>query len=182
MPVVAGIMGYLAKKFKFSYFDEDDISQEAFILALESLDRWDRIRPLGGFIYVHIYKRLCNLKRKMYERRTLPCESCPIKAWVNKECTAFSDKMDCSLYKNWTNRNISKKSLASPDGFSDGSGANSYSRTNYRKPEILITSEEIQIDYQKAIDAMPPKVRVKFFSGKKLKEEDLEAIRENFYD
>lgn len=170
-------MGYLAKKFRFSYYDEDDIGQEAFIMAMEAIERWDRIRPLGGFLYVHIYKRLCNLKRAKYERRTLPCESCPIKAWVNKECTAFLNKNDCNLYDNWEKRNVIKKSLASPSDYNEQT--RSTSCTGRTTPIIL--SEEIQREFQAAVAAMPPKVRAKFFSGKVLREEDLEAIRENYY-
>lgn len=168
-------MTFLAKKFKFSYYEEEDITQEAFIMAMEALDRWDRRRTIGGFLYVHIYKRLCNLKRKKYERRTLPCESCPLNAWVNKQCTAYEDKMDCKLYYNWCNRNIAKKSLASPDSYPISPSK------NMRKPEMPVLRDEIMHDYKLAIAAMPPEVRAKFFSGKTLKEEDLEAIRENFY-
>ena len=170
------IMGYLGKKFKFSYYEEEDLFQEAFVIAVTALPQWDQVRPIGGFLYVKIYTQLCNLKRKKYERRTLPCESCPIAAWVNKKCTAYSDQMDCSLYYRWHQRNCAKKSLASPNGYSE------FSPKVPRKPDTMPqTKEEIEDEYKKVLEAMPSHIRVKYFTGKDLNEDELDEIRENLY-
>jgi len=57
-----------AKKFVFPNYDEDDIEQEAFIIGLEAMSRYDPERPLENFLRVHIKNRLSNLRRDKYYR------------------------------------------------------------------------------------------------------------------
>lgn len=58
----------LARKYSFGYFDEDDIKQEAFIMAMGAMDKYDQSRPLENFLMIHIGNRLKNLKRDKYYR------------------------------------------------------------------------------------------------------------------
>lgn len=106
----------LAKKFMFGYRDEEDIHQEALILAIKGLEKYDpgpNNRPLENFLYIHIRNRLCNYKRKHYVRLEKPCTRCPLKAYLPPEgCSAYNDRMDCKLFANWYNRNIVKRNLA----------------------------------------------------------------------
>jgi DNA-directed RNA polymerase specialized sigma24 family protein len=58
----------LASKYTFPNYGEDDISQEAFIIGMEALDRYDGVRPLENFLSIHIKNRLKNFKRDNYYR------------------------------------------------------------------------------------------------------------------
>lgn len=51
------------KKYKFSYYTEEDIEQECFILAVDALDRYES-GPLENFLAAHIRNRLLNARRK----------------------------------------------------------------------------------------------------------------------
>ena len=63
------ISSRLASKYTFPNFEEDDIQQEAFIIGMEALDRYDGVRPLENFLSVHIKNRLKNFKRDNYYRQ-----------------------------------------------------------------------------------------------------------------
>lgn len=58
----------LASKYTFPNYEEDDITQEAFIIGMEALDRYDGVRPLENFLSIHIKNRLKNFKRDNYYR------------------------------------------------------------------------------------------------------------------
>ena len=58
----------LASKFTFPNYDEDDIEQEAFIIGMEAMNRYDEVRPLENFLSIHIKNRLKNFKRDNYYR------------------------------------------------------------------------------------------------------------------
>ena len=58
-----------AYKFQFGFYTPDDIRQEAFIIAMDALDRYDESRPLENFLAVHVKNRLNNFKRDKYYRQ-----------------------------------------------------------------------------------------------------------------
>lgn len=58
----------VASKFVFAFYDEEDIIQEAVIIGIEGLERYDSSRPLSNFMYSHISNRLKNFKRDNYYR------------------------------------------------------------------------------------------------------------------
>ena len=58
-----------AYKFQFAFYTPEDIRQEAFIIAMEALDRYDESRPLENFLAVHVKNRLNNFKRDKYYRQ-----------------------------------------------------------------------------------------------------------------
>lgn len=58
----------LASKYTFPNYEQDDIVQEAFIIGMEALDRYDGVRPLENFLSIHIKNRLKNFKRDHYYR------------------------------------------------------------------------------------------------------------------
>ena len=62
------VVNRIAHKYRFGYYDIDDIKQEAFIIAMEAMDRYDEGRPLGNFLAVHISNRLKNFKRDNFFR------------------------------------------------------------------------------------------------------------------
>ena len=54
------------KKRKFSYLDEADIAQEAYLIIRSVLPQWDGIRPLENFLMLSVYNRLISLSRSYY--------------------------------------------------------------------------------------------------------------------
>lgn len=57
------------EKFKFGYYTAEDIKQEAFIIGIDGLERYDGSGPLENFLAVHIRNRLIDFKRDNYHRR-----------------------------------------------------------------------------------------------------------------
>jgi DNA-directed RNA polymerase specialized sigma24 family protein len=69
LEIINKICDRYAYKFKFGYFEPEDIHQEAFIIALDALDRYEEGRPLENFLAVHVKNRLNNFKRDKYYRQ-----------------------------------------------------------------------------------------------------------------
>jgi len=65
---IALVSRRLASKFTFPNYEEDDIVQEAFIIGMEAMNRYDEVRPLENFLSIHIKNRLKNFKRDNYYR------------------------------------------------------------------------------------------------------------------
>ncbi len=66
--VITKVAKKLAHKFVFASYDVDDIEQEAFLMGIEGLKRYDSSKPLENFMYAHINNRLKNFKRDNYYR------------------------------------------------------------------------------------------------------------------
>ena len=66
LKVIDKIADRYAYKFRFGYFEADDIRQEAKIIAMDALDRYEEGRPLENFLAVHVKNRLNNFKRDKY--------------------------------------------------------------------------------------------------------------------
>lgn len=107
--IVEIISKKLAYKFKFGYHDYEDMKQQISIFALEGLKNYDHKRPLENFLWTHVRNRLFNYKRDNYQRPNKPCLTCPL--YKNSTCTKYTNKNDCELYSNWSNRNNTKKNL-----------------------------------------------------------------------
>lgn len=67
--IILKIASRLKSKFTFPNVDEDDIEQEAFMIGMDALERYDGIRPLENFLSIHIKNRLKNYKRDHYYRQ-----------------------------------------------------------------------------------------------------------------
>lgn len=63
------VINRMAHKFTFSHYDIEDIKQEAFMIAMDALPRYDEVRPLENFLAVHVNNRLKNFKRDHYYRQ-----------------------------------------------------------------------------------------------------------------
>jgi hypothetical protein len=118
--IVNSIANKLCSKFKFGYYSAEDIRQECFIQAIDGLERYDSSRPLNNFLWTHIKNRLCNLKRDKYFRLEKPCNKCPYNAYCAKDdsCSAYDNKMDCTLYNVWYTKNTAKQNIMNPIGIS----------------------------------------------------------------
>lgn len=60
------VVNRIAPKYTFSTYDVDDIKQEAFIICVDALERYDQKRPLENFLSVHLSNRLKNFVRDNY--------------------------------------------------------------------------------------------------------------------
>lgn len=67
--VITRVSEKLSNKFTFAFYTSEDIEQEAFIMGMEGLDRYDESKPLENFMFVHIANRLKNFKRDNYFRQ-----------------------------------------------------------------------------------------------------------------
>lgn len=66
--IITRIARRLAPKFVFASYDIEDIFQEAFIIGIDGLEKYDSSRPLANFMFTHISNRLKNFKRDNYFR------------------------------------------------------------------------------------------------------------------
>ena len=69
LQTIQKVVHRIAHKFKFGYYDYDDICQEGTIIAMEGLNRYDGHRPLENFLAVHVSNRLKNFKRDNFCRQ-----------------------------------------------------------------------------------------------------------------
>jgi DNA-directed RNA polymerase specialized sigma24 family protein len=60
------VVNRIAPKYTFNTYDVDDIKQEAFIICMDALERYDNKRPLENFLSVHLSNRLKNFVRDNY--------------------------------------------------------------------------------------------------------------------
>tara|TARA_B100000073_G_scaffold9112_1_gene7667 strand:+ start:1346 stop:1846 length:501 start_codon:yes stop_codon:yes gene_type:complete len=60
------VVDRIAPKYTFHGYDIDDMKQEAFIICIDALDRYDQKRPLENFLAVNLSNRLKNFVRDNY--------------------------------------------------------------------------------------------------------------------
>lgn len=63
MAIINSVINNISKKYVFYGYELEDIKQEAFIICVEGLKRWDKDRPLQNFLSVHLSNRLKNFVR-----------------------------------------------------------------------------------------------------------------------
>lgn len=66
--VIMRIAKRLAPKYVFASYAIEDIEQEAFLIGIAGLEKYDQNRPLENFMYTHISNRLKTFKRDNYYR------------------------------------------------------------------------------------------------------------------
>ena len=66
--IITKVCKKLAPKYVFASYEVEDIEQEAFMMGVEGLHRYDTDKPLENFMYTHINNRLKNFKRDNYYR------------------------------------------------------------------------------------------------------------------
>lgn len=67
LSIILRVVDIQAGKYKIIGCDIDDIKQEAFIICMEALPRWDNERPLENFLAVNLSNRLKSLVRDKYK-------------------------------------------------------------------------------------------------------------------
>lgn len=113
-------------KYHFGCYDADDIRQEAFILGMQLLEKWDRKRPLENLLRVHLHNRLLNLKRNNVGKHTPPCTKCPTFLDENSTHPVFCNEKCKERYKKWQKRYQTKTSLSQPGSLNETSVPDSY--------------------------------------------------------
>lgn len=193
LEVFEQVTNKLAEKFKFGYRDKDDMKQEAIILAMEGLERYDGKRPLANFLYIHVRNRLCNYKRKHYIRIEKPCTRCPLKAFLPPDkCKVYEDMMDCNLYERWHERNIIKRNLANTleynqvdytDTTENNMKYNIDDAENIDKKEILkIINKDLPANLRKSYTMMMNGIKINKKDEDTLKSAILELLKENGFN
>ena len=60
---ITSVINKMCHKYTFYGYEVDDIKQEAFIMCMDAMDRYDPARPLENFLSVHLSNRLKNFVR-----------------------------------------------------------------------------------------------------------------------
>lgn len=63
MNVILTVINRIAPRYTFNGYEVDDIKQEAFIICVDALNRYDNCRPLENFLSVNLSNRLKNFVR-----------------------------------------------------------------------------------------------------------------------
>lgn len=66
LDVIDLVVNRIAPRYTFQGYEVDDIKQEAFLICMDALDRYDQKRPLENFLSVHLSNRLKNFIRDNY--------------------------------------------------------------------------------------------------------------------
>jgi len=66
--VITKVAKRLAPKYVFAGYDVEDIEQEAFLIGVAGLAKYEPSRPLENFMYTHINNRLKTFKRDNFYR------------------------------------------------------------------------------------------------------------------
>lgn len=76
--IITKIAKRLAPKFTFGYYDVSDIEQEAFLIGIDGLTRFDPNKgaALETFLFTHMNNRLKTFKRDNYCRISYTCNVC----------------------------------------------------------------------------------------------------------
>tara|TARA_B110000503_G_C6991769_1_gene347656 strand:- start:207 stop:698 length:492 start_codon:yes stop_codon:yes gene_type:complete len=93
------VVGRIAPKYAFHGYDVDDIKQEAFIICMDALDRYDQKRPLENFLSVNLSNRLKNFVRDNFfvgqddnKRNVLCPKQLTFEAAIAEECDYNLDR------------------------------------------------------------------------------------------
>ncbi len=114
--IINKVVSKIAYKFVFGFYEYEDIKQQAWIFAIDGLEKYKPDLPLENFLWVHVKNRLCNFKRNNFIRLDKPCINCPLGAWIKNGdlCGRYEDKMDCGPYAKWKNKNETKQNIIKP--------------------------------------------------------------------
>lgn len=108
LEMVERVVRLLAPKCRIPGHDLDDVKQEARLMCLECLPRWDGVRPLENFMFSHLRRRLTNLRRDRWRRYDAPCRACDSGNFCGP------DGRPCELYEKWRRRQDRKSAVRNP--------------------------------------------------------------------
>jgi hypothetical protein len=92
----------------FGPFTIEDLRQECYLWGMELLatGRYDASRPFGNYVFVHLRRRLLNLRRKHLSRYDFPCVPCG----EGRGCQENGGY--CLPFQKWKARQDKKKALS----------------------------------------------------------------------
>jgi len=167
MEIINQVINTMAASFRFGFYDLDDIKQEARQEAIKAIrDKYDCKRPLKNFLYVHLRRRLLNLRRDKFSRKEPPCLKCPEFDKHYKEtdnqCKAFLNKMHCQPFEVYTIRNTAKENIVKPVDI-DAISETERNICKHYQMEDGIESREIfdKLDQEMPLDMRPDYLKLK---------------------
>lgn len=145
LQIIQEISRNLARKLKFDIYAEEDLQQEAFLLALPALELYDGRAPLRNFLSVVLRTRLLNFKRNTMsaseeKHRILGAASLETDP-ASSASPALSRLIDAEL-REFLNRNIPPELRPDFLRLCDG-----YGLSHHRKKLILETIRELLSEY-----------------------------------
>jgi len=178
--ILDAVVKKISPKFVFGYHSIEDIEQQARLLGLQALPRWDGERSLYNFLYTHIKNRLCTYKRDNYERLNTPCEKCPFNAWIkyNNTCKVYERMDDCSLYYKWLMRNSAKKNIMQPIGIPVVCARNEEFMEMPNDVNYAVLNNEMKAFIEARLNNEQRKVWLKLMSGQKIRCYEQEQIKD----
>ena len=179
MAIINKVAKRLAVRFKFGYHELQDVEQQARLIALEGLDKYDGVRPLENFLWVHVRNRLCTFKRDNFLRPDGPCTKCDS---YNYSCLKYDNMSMCDIYRAWQDKNIAKLNILYPIEFScvDDYGEKNMSGAVYTDDQAVSNELEIILNRHIPIEHRHNYLRLKYGYRILLKEKEqiLELVRE----
>ena len=95
------VVNRISSRYTFHGYEVEDIKQEAFIICMDALERYDPSRPLENFLSVHLSNRLKNFVRDNFytkdeeeKKKILKPSSLSYEDYVPHEEKVEDDKID----------------------------------------------------------------------------------------
>jgi RNA polymerase sigma factor (sigma-70 family) len=95
------VVNRISARYTFHGYEVEDIKQEAFIICMDALDRYDPSRPLENFLSVHLSNRLKNFVRDNFytkdeeeKKKILKPSSLSYDDYIPYEDQVEDDKID----------------------------------------------------------------------------------------
>jgi RNA polymerase sigma factor (sigma-70 family) len=95
------VVNRISSRYTFHGYEVEDIKQEAFIICMDAMDRYDPSRPLENFLSVHLSNRLKNFVRDNFytkdeeeKKKILKPSSLSYEDYVPHEDKVEDDKID----------------------------------------------------------------------------------------
>lgn len=106
------VVNRISARYIFHGYELEDIKQEAFIICMDAMDRYDQKRPLENFLAVHLSNRLKNFVRDNFyikgeedKKKILKPSSLSGEEFIPVEHREYDDTIDAkSLQESIDNR------------------------------------------------------------------------------
>ena len=107
------VVDRIAPRYTFNGYDVDDIKQEAFIICMDALDRYDPNRPLENFLSVHLSNRLKNFVRDNFytkdeegKKKVMSPKSLSYEDYVPDKSRDHDDTLDAQGMQNIIDKHL----------------------------------------------------------------------------
>jgi DNA-directed RNA polymerase specialized sigma24 family protein len=95
------VVNRISARYTFHGYEVEDIKQEAFMICMDALERYDQKRPLENFLAVHLSNRLKNFVRDNFyvkgeedKKKILKPSSLSTEEFITVENDTYDDKID----------------------------------------------------------------------------------------